>query len=138
MEISDSDPMPVVMTLDKRLKFIADTKMVLKLPVGEVSREEKCGWSWDGASIPKMFWYFIGHPLDTEFRHASYWHDRFCENSKTYIDRCLADLIFLYLLLKAKVPIVKCLLMWLACRAYALFLWKPQRIKESSKGVQEL
>ena len=134
MEIYDGSSMPVYMSVDGKLKFFEDVTLVLKLPERMVRLgfpkslkiEERIGNSWDGASIPKQFWWLIGYPLDVEFRWPSFWHDRLCESACTYRERFVADSVFLHLLLQSKVTKVKCLLMWLACRIYAIFIWKPQ------------
>jgi hypothetical protein len=147
METS-SKSLPVRETPDGMLEFIADTDVVSILPGCKLVRREKRGGSWDGASIPKPLWNIIGHPFDEKFILASYWHDRMCEDAVTHLDRYLADLIFLYFLYDAKVPLWKCLVMWYACRIWPLlrcinyvYVWLSSRLyylKEKIKGVEEL
>lgn len=52
------------------------------------------GYTWDGATIPRMFWRVIGANTDPQFLIASMLHDRLCEK-KEYInnDRYLSTLI---------------------------------------------
>ena len=38
------------------------------------------GYTWDGASIPKLFWKFIGSKTDSTFLIPSMIHDVLCEN----------------------------------------------------------
>lgn len=145
MEMSNEIFSKVLKTPNNKLEFISDVEMILILPGGKLVRSEKRGYSWDGASIPRFLWRVIGHPLDDRFRLASYWHDRMCEESRTYLDRYLADLIFLYLLHDAKVPLLKCLVMWCACRIWPLlrgiqsiYVWLSLKFKEKIKGVEKL
>lgn len=39
----------------------------------------RAGYEADGASIPSIFWSFIGGPLSGKYRNASILHDYFCE-----------------------------------------------------------
>lgn len=51
-------------------------------------------YTWDGASIPRLFWRLIGPKTDPRFMIASMVHDVLCENHK-YInfDRYLSTLV---------------------------------------------
>jgi len=90
-------------------------------------REEKAGDSWDGASIPRAFWSIVGHPLQQEFRWASYWHDRLCEQSTLWADRRLADAVLLLLLQLQSVGYWRRTAMWAAVRLYAWTVWSWRR-----------
>ena len=85
------------------------------------------GESWDGATIPRLLWRIIGKPLSQEFRWPSYWHDRLCENSRTWSERRLADAVLLVLLEKEKVGYVRRTAMWIAVRLYAWLWWSWRR-----------
>lgn len=115
--------MPVCLHGD-RLVFTRDVALVSYPMVGvQLYRLEKAGDSWDGASIPWLFWLIIGHPLRKEFRWASFWHDRLCEHSFVWADRRLADAVLLVLLGQAGVTYWRRTAMWIAVRLYAWLWW---------------
>lgn len=62
-------------------------------------------YTWDGASIPRMFWRLIGSKTDPRFLIPSLIHDVLCENHK-YVnnDRYFADRVFERLLYVSGVP----------------------------------
>jgi hypothetical protein len=62
------------------------------------------GYTWDGATIPRMFWRLIGSKSDNRFLVPSLIHDVLCENHD-YIDnqRYLSTIIFERLLYVSKV-----------------------------------
>lgn len=90
---------PLVFTDRKGRKWYAD--------IGDVV---------DGASIPRIFWRFIGGPLSGKYRRASVIHDVYCVNKlcpskevhAAFREMMLADNVFR---LKAE-------LMWLAVRLF--------------------
>ena len=92
-----------------------------------VQKWEPAGASWDGASIPRVFWSIFGHPLEQQYRWASYWHDRLCESAKCIEDRTIADAVFLRLLKAAGVPKLRRLAMWAAVRVYGVLIWRARR-----------
>ena len=55
----------------------------------------KEGYTWDGASIPCLFWRIIGSKTDNRFLIPSLVHDLMCEN-KEFVnnDRYFADKVF--------------------------------------------
>lgn len=124
--IECGDQLPVCLVGD-RLVFMIDCIVTMKWAGVTVYREEKEGNSWDGATIPQITWSVIGHPLSKEFRWASFWHDRWCENAQYIEDRTVGDAIFLRLLMESNVSKWKRLAMWLAVRLYGLSIWKPER-----------
>lgn len=81
--------------------------------------EIKEGYCWDGASIPKMFWRFIGANTAAEFLIPSLIHDVLCEN-KNYInyDRVLSSKVFRALLISAGVSELKADIMYRAVETY--------------------
>lgn len=62
------------------------------------------GYTWDGATIPRIFWRMIGAKTDNRFLVPSLIHDVLCENHD-YIDsdRYLSTIIFERLLYVSKV-----------------------------------
>ena len=61
-------------------------------------------YTWNGASIPRLFWRVTGSNTDNRFLIASMVHDKLCEN-KDFIDdnRALSTDVFNALLKTAKV-----------------------------------
>jgi hypothetical protein len=70
-------------------------------------------YEWNGASIPRVFWYFIGKPTIQDFALASVVHDYFYE---IHHDRDEADTTFRKLLDWAGVNGRRVALMWAAVR----------------------
>lgn len=71
------------------------------------------GFEWDGASIPGIFQWLIGHPSDQLFRVPSLLHDSgYGDRTK----RVFHDVIFYYLLRRAGLPGWKSWLMYVAVR----------------------
>ncbi len=62
------------------------------------------GYTWDGATIPRVFWRLIGSKTDNKFLVPSLIHDVLCENHD-YIDgdRYLSTIVFERLLYVSKV-----------------------------------
>ena len=62
------------------------------------------GYTWDGATIPRMFWRLIGSKTDNRFLVPSLTHDVLCENHN-YVDgdRYLSTIVFERLLYVSKV-----------------------------------
>jgi hypothetical protein len=62
------------------------------------------GYTWDGATIPRMFWRLIGAKTDNRFLVPSLIHDVLCENHD-YIDddRYFSTIVFERLLYVSKV-----------------------------------
>lgn len=63
------------------------------------------GYTWDGASIPRVFWRLVGAKTDNRFLIPSMIHDVLCENHN-YVDndRYFADRVFERLLYVSGVP----------------------------------
>lgn len=75
--------------------------------------EIKQGYTWDGASIPRLCWRIIGPKTDNRFLRASLIHDKLCENKQLVnYDRYFADKVFERLLFVAGVPAYKRWLMF--------------------------
>ena len=125
--IMASDAMPVCLHGDRMAFMHACTLSADPMPSVELVQSEWSGNSWDGASIPRLFWSIIGHPLTSDFRWASYWHDRLCEQSRTWGERRLADAVLLVLLQQAGVGYLRRTAMWLAVRFYAWTVWSWRR-----------
>ena len=69
-------------------------------------------YTWDGATIPRMFWRLIGAKTDNRFLVPSLIHDVLCENHD-YIDddRYFSTCVFERLLFVSRVnPVSRCLI----------------------------
>lgn len=88
--------------------FICEEELKVIL-VDEIEQETyefliPAGYTWDGASIPRVFWRLIGSNNDQRFLVPSLIHDVVCENHD-YIDsdRYFSTIIFERLLYVSKV-----------------------------------
>jgi len=84
------------------------------------------GFVCDGASIPRIFWSAVGHPLSGGPLRAAIIHDALCVQAATRAERRFADTIFYWVLEQCCVPYWRRLALFLAVRAYATFVWKPR------------
>ena len=111
-----------------RLTFISRCQVFASvMGTIQMTSVEEAGSSWDGATIPRLFWRIIGRPLSQEFRWASFWHDRLCERSYRWSDRRAADAVLLALLDREGVAYWRRTAMWLAVRLYAWTVWSWRR-----------
>ena len=101
-------------------------------PVSVMTLMVPDGYRYDGASIPRWAWCIFGHPLSPEFRWASLFHDRLCEDATSLEARTHADAVFLELLREADVSQWRRLLMWAAVRCYGIFIWRLNRGKKTA------
>jgi len=83
------------------------------------------GFICDGASIPRVFWSIVGHPLSGGPLRAAVIHDHLCLQSTTRAERRFADTVFYWVLERCGVPYWRRLALFLAVRVYATFIWKP-------------
>ena len=93
------------------------------------------GFTFDGASIPQLFWSVIGSPFDEDFREPACIHD-WC-----YITKCLkyhdANMIFRRQLIKQKVSVWKYNAMWSAV-ALGGFIAYNSVDKKELRQIKEL
>jgi len=96
------------------------------------------GYVFDGASIPRAFWFIIGSPFDPLFWAAALAHDFIYLTH--LLSRAIADDIFRCFLKTKNVGIVKSQTMYVAVRTFAGFAWKNNvgDIIEIKKIVQLL
>lgn len=77
------------------------------------------GYTWDGATIPRVFWRLIGAKTDSRFLIPSLIHDVLCENhSFVNNDRYFADKVFERLLFVSGVPAFNRWLMFHSVESY--------------------
>lgn len=79
----------------------------------------RAGYEFDGASIPRVFW-FIGHPMSPKFQRAALIHD-ILYGFRT--DRETNDELFYQLLLEDGVNKFRAKLMWTAVRVGGVFYY---------------
>jgi len=84
------------------------------------------GFVCDGASIPRIFWSLVGHPLSGGPLRAAVIHDHLCVQASTRAERRFADTVFYWVLEQCCVPYWRRLALFLAVRAYATFVWRPK------------
>lgn len=76
----------------------------------------KQGFTCDGASVPRAFWRFVGHPLEGKALPAAIVHD-YCYRMAS-VSRKDADYLFYTILRKFEVPYWKRAIMWCAVRLF--------------------
>ncbi len=90
------------------------------------------GFVTDGASIPRLLWPLIGHPLSGEFLQAAIVHDLLCHHAfllKSYEHRVMADAFFFWLLAQLHVPYWKQALMYVAVRLWGRWTYEPRSLE---------
>lgn len=89
------------------------------------------GFTTDGASIPRIFWSFIGSPFTGLYRRAALIHDYLYYSQTT--TRLYADRIFLQGMKGLGVSWWKRKVMYFAVRGFASGIWKrhAKKIKDS-------
>ena len=81
------------------------------------------GFIWDGLSIPRIFWVFVGHPYSARGIVPSLVHDWLCDRLCNYPERLLADAVFFYLLSSQGVPYWRRALLYGAVRIWGRVKW---------------
>ena len=82
------------------------------------------GYTFDGASIPRIFWPIVGSPFEPRLMLAACVHDWYCEHSADdYQSRVIGDSVFFFLLRRANVPRWRRVLMYLAVRLNSWFFY---------------
>lgn len=120
------EDLPVCL-MGERLVFLRSFMVVLETGGGVYKFSPPEGYSWDGATIPRVWWSIMGHPLKQEFRLASLVHDWRCEHARTGAERMVGDALFLECLEKAGLPRWRRIGMWVAVRVWSLFFWRRKR-----------
>ena len=120
MTATSGEHLPVCLDGD-RLVFLSPIECVVFVGGVRLLLNEPEGNSWDGATIPRACWSVMGHPLESDLRWASLWHDRLCEGTDTIEQRGFADAVFLELLRQSGVGFWRRWAMWSAVRVYGIF-----------------
>jgi len=95
----------------KKFDYITDKGEIINIPVG---------FEFDGASIPKVGWIVVGHPLSQEYLAPSAIHDSLYRTQE--LSRKRSDHIFKEAMRDKGVDWWKRTMMWSAVR---MFGWKP-------------
>lgn len=98
--------------------YITDQSERIDIPIGFV---------FDGASIPKVAWFFIGHPLDQEYLAPSAIHDNLYRTQE--FSRSKTDYIFKQAMRDNGVSYLKRTVMWSFCRTFGWIPWKLYKTK---------
>ena len=113
--------------MGERLVFLRSFCVVIETGGGVYRISLPEGYSWDGATIPRVWWSVMGHPLKQEFRLASLIHDWRCEHARTGAERMVGDALFLECLERAGLVRWRRIGMWVAVRVWSLFFWRRRR-----------
>ncbi len=114
-EVADQSHMRLTRELFLPITDVAAVTHLIHVP---------CGYTFDGASIPRLAWSLIGAPFEPDFILAACVHDWYCEHARCYHERLIGDAVFLKLLADSGVAQWRRSLMYLAVRAYAFWLWR--------------
>lgn len=82
----------------------------------------RAGFSFDGASIPRVFWRLIGHPFEMPLLIGATAHDALY--SGELLPRADCDRIFRELMRRAGIGRIKRNAVWLAVRAAGWAVWR--------------
>ena len=85
------------------------------------------GFKTDGASIPRFLWSLIGAPFNGDYTFAAIIHDALYKSE--YLDRSIADKLFLDMMKELNVSFSKRYTMFLAVKSFGWLVWK-KHIKE--------
>lgn len=86
------------------------------------------GYTWNGANIPRAFWWLIGSMGEADFLDASMVHDILCENHNFVdYDRQLSSMIFREILKGAGVSDLKANIMYLAVDKWQKYFGKWEK-----------
>jgi hypothetical protein len=120
---------PVEILADGRVRLLEDVTFSIQDLCGvRVEIDVPAGFVCDGASIPRMFWSIVGHPMSGGPLRAAIIHDALCAQARTPRARRFADTIFAWVMEEQCVPRWRRLAMFWAVRAYGVCVWRaPQK-----------
>jgi hypothetical protein len=95
-----------------------------------------CGWVTDGASIPKGFRWFAGHPFDQDLQLAYIWHDALYATH--YQSRAFADALYEALLEEQGVGYMRRKAHYYALRMGGDKAWKDESVNEISSARKSI
>ena len=92
------------------------------------------GFKTDGASIPWLFWWFMGGGFRPQFMSAAVMHDWLYSRESSYpgLTQKLADDVFYGLLKRDNVHWIRAWLMWFAVRCFGWVFYKTRVPKNFS------
>lgn len=95
----------------------------------EVVIDIPAGFRCDGASIPRLFWPLVGHPLSGGPLRAAIVHDHLCNVARTPRARRFADTVFVWIMEEQQVSWLRRMAMFWAVRLYGVLVWPWERKK---------
>jgi hypothetical protein len=118
----------VAVLTDSRVKLLEDVRFnVVQMCGVTLSVIVPSGFTCDGASIPRPFWWIVGHPLEGGPLRAAIIHDHLCCQAQTRAERRFADTVFAWVMEEMGIGWWRRTAMFLAVRAYATLIWRPSR-----------
>lgn len=127
-KIRNPHGIPVALMSDSQVMLLEDVQFsVTELCGVSVCVDVPRGFRCDGASIPRILWPIVGHPLDGGPLRAAIVHDWLCGQARTRAERRFADTCFAWILEEMQVPGLRRTVMHLAVRIYATLFWGPRR-----------
>lgn len=112
-------PMPIIQAADNQHFRLVTA---YKVEVFQYSIAIEPGYTFDGASIPRVFWRVVGHPLQGLTLPASLVHDILYLAEA--LPRETSDQVFRCLLIRAGVPGWKVATMYRAVRWFGGYTWR--------------
>jgi len=103
---------------------------------GHLCLDLPAGWTTDGASIPKAFRWFAGHPFDEDMQLAFLWHDALYATH--YESRAFADALYVACLAYEGVGYMRRKAQYYALRMGGGNAWRDESINEitaARKGI---
>lgn len=85
------------------------------------------GYSFDGASIPRVLWPVLGHPFSNDLVLPCCVHDWYCEKSWNDYDRLIGDAVLLSLLARQGVSRWRRNMIYIGVRLFSIFRWSRHR-----------
>ncbi len=86
------------------------------------------GFVTDGATIPRVAWPLIGHPMVGRYQAAAIAHDHLYDTQQ--VGRLVADALFCEILTQYGVPRWRARIMYAAVRIGGWYLWRRRRRKD--------
>lgn len=122
-----------------KLEMISPREAILLEDIEVSDHIVKAGFKFDGASIPRAFWWLIGSPFTGKYRKAALLHDALY--AAELYEREVCDNKFDEVMEKDGVNWFKRNTMWLAVRAGGGFVWSKhtkESINKARKYIRRL
>lgn len=113
--VYDEYRMQTAKLLRVNITFVEGVKHFVRIPQGYI---------FDGASIPRVAWFFVGYPFEPDLIEAACIHDWYCDHATRYFERTIGDAVFLKLLADRGVARWRRIAMYLAVRLNTMIRWR--------------